>query len=80
MDYKKKIALSVVGQFLNMIHNDVIEGNRYESFLGWLEDGEVFRLNGMDEEDVKVAMMYAKMLADDIDNLHWKFANMCDTM
>lgn len=34
----------------------------------------------MSDEDIKVAMMYAKELADDIDNLHWKFAQMCDTM
>lgn len=79
MEYKKKIALAVVEQFMNMLQNDVIEGNRFESFEGWLADGEVFELNGMEDIDVKVAMMYAKELADDIDNLHWKFAQMCDT-
>lgn len=65
MGYKKKIALAVVEQFLNMIQNDVVEDNRFESFMGWLADGEVFWANGM---------------SDDIDNLHWKFAQMCDTM
>lgn len=80
MEYKKKIALAVVEQFMNMLQNDVIEGNRFESFEGWLADGEVFELNGMEDIDVKVAMMYAKELADDIDALHWKFAQMCDTM
>lgn len=80
MEYKKQIALAVVEQFMNMLQNDVIEGNRFESFEGWLADGEVFELNGMEDIDVKVAMMYAKELADDIDALHWKFAQMCDTM
>lgn len=79
MEYKKKIALAVVEQFMNMLQNDVIEGNRFESFEGWLADGEVFELNGMEDIDVKVAMMYAKELADDIDALHWKFAQMCGT-
>lgn len=55
-----------------------------KEFLGdaevvWLEDVKVFCLNGMSDEDVNVAMMYAKELADDIDNLHWKFAQMCGT-
>ena len=79
MEYKKKIALAVVEQFLNMIQNDVVEGNRFESFMGWLADGEVCCLNGMSDEDIKVAMMYAEELADDIDNLHWKYAQMCGT-
>ena len=78
-NYKQKIALAVVEQFLNMIQNDVIENNGFESFEGWLADGEVFWLNGMSDEDIKVAMMYAKELADDIDALHWKFAQMCGT-
>lgn len=78
MEYKKKIFIAVVEQFLNMIQNDIVEDNGFEGFLGWLEDGEVFRLNGMDEGDVLVAMMYAKMLADDIDALHWKLATFCD--
>jgi len=77
--YKQKIALAVVEQFMNMLQNDVIEGNRFESFEGWLADGEVFEQNGMSDIDVKVAMMYAKELADDIDALHWKFAQMCGT-
>lgn len=78
-NYKQKIALAVVEQFMNMLQNDVIEGNRFESFEGWLADGEVFELNGMSDIDVKVAMMYAKEIADDIDALHWKFAQMCGT-
>ena len=78
MEYKKKIFKAVVEQFLNMIQNDIVEDNGFEGFLGWLEDGEVFRLNGMDEGDVLVAMMYAKELADDIDNLHWTLATFCD--
>lgn len=77
--YKEKIAKAVVSQFLNMIQNDVIDGNRFESFEGWLEDGNVFWLNGMSDEDIKVAMMYAKELANDIDALHYKFAEMCGT-
>lgn len=78
MEYKKKIFKAVVEQFLNMIQNDIVEDNGFEGFLGWLEDGEVFRLNGMDEGDVLVAMMYAKELADEIDAFHWRLARFCD--
>lgn len=78
MEYKKKIFKAVVEQFLNMIQNDIVEDNGFEGFLGWLEDGEVFRLNGMDEGDVLVAMMYAKELADEIDTFHWRLARFCD--
>lgn len=77
MKIKKNIFKAVVEQFLNMIQNDIVEGNGFESFIGWLEDGEVFRLNGMNEEDVELAMEYARELADDIDNLHWKFERFC---
>ena len=56
-----------------------MSGTRFYTNKGWLADGEVFCLNGMSDEDIKVAMMYAKELADDIDNLHWKFAEMCGT-
>lgn len=77
--YKEKIAKAVVSQFLNMIQNDVIDGNRFEPFEGWLADGEVFEQEGMEDIDIKVAMMYAKELANDIDALHYKFAEMCGT-
>ena len=80
MVYNEKIAKAVVSQFLNMIQNDVIESNGFESFIGWLADGEVFKLNGMTDEEVRLAMIYANVIADDIDSLHWKFADMCDTM
>lgn len=79
MEYNKKIALAVVGQFLNMIQNDVVEGNRFESFIGWLADGEVFETNGMSDEEIEIAMKYAEEVADDIDALHWKLAQMCGT-
>ena len=77
--YKQKIALAVVEQFMNMIQNDVIEDNGFESFMGWLADGEIFEQDGMSNKDIEAAMKLAKEFADDIDALHWKFAQMCGT-
>ena len=76
---RKEIAKAVVEQVLNMLQNDVIEGNRFESFIGWLEDGEVFHLNGMSDDDVETAMEIAHSIESEVDTLHWKMAKLCDT-
>ena len=50
----------------DMIENDIINDYGGESFLGWLGDGEVFRLNGMNEEDTLQAINLAKSIDDEI--------------
>lgn len=61
-----EIKIIVAQQIINMIENDIINDYGGESFLGWLGDGEVFRLNGMNEEDTLQAINLAKGIDDEI--------------
>ena len=61
-----EIKIAVAQQIINMLENDIIEENGGESFLGWLGDGEVFRLNGMSEEDTLRAVNLAKSIDDEV--------------
>jgi hypothetical protein len=62
----KEIRNAVTQQIINMLENDILNENGGESFVGWLEDGEVFRLNGMTEYEVAVAMSLAKSINDEV--------------
>ena len=72
---KEEIKRKVVGQLINMLDNDIMAGNGTEPFLGWLEDGEVFRLNGHSEEEVDELMEFAGKIAMQVDNLVWQIEN-----
>ena len=61
-----EIKIAVAQQIINMLENDIINENGGESFLGWLADGEVFRLNGMSEEDTLRAVNLAKSIDDEV--------------
>lgn len=72
----KEIIKAVCNQIINMLENDVVNEYGVEGFVGWLEDGEVYRLNGMDEEDVEKAMELSRNIADNgLDNITWKYLN-----
>lgn len=62
----KEIRNAVTQQIINLLENDILNENGGESFVGWLEDGEVFRLNGMTEYEVAVAMSLAKSINDEV--------------
>lgn len=62
----KEIRNAVTQQIINMLENDILNENGGESFVGWLEDGEVFRLNGMTEYEVAVAMSLVKSINDEV--------------
>lgn len=62
----KEIRNAVTQQIINMLENDILNENGGECFVGWLEDGEVFRLNGMTEYEVAVAMSLAKSINDEV--------------
>ena len=64
-----EIRNAVVQQIINMLENDILNENGGESFVGWLEDGEVFRLNGMTEYEVAVAMSLAKSINDEVTSM-----------
>ena len=65
----KEIRNAVTQQIINMLENDILSENGGESFVGWLEDGEVFRLNGMTEYEVAVAMNLAKSINDEVTSM-----------
>ena len=64
-----EIRNEVTQQIINMLENDILNENGGESFVGWLEDGEVFRLNGMTEYEVAVAMNLAKYINDEVTSM-----------
>ena len=66
---KQEIKNAVTQQIINMLENDILNENGGESFVGWLEDGEVFRLNGMNEYEVSVAMSLAKSINDEVTSM-----------
>jgi len=64
-----EIKIAVAEQIINMLENDIINKNGGESFLGWLGDGEVFRINGMSEEDTLRAVNLAKSIDDEVTSI-----------
>lgn len=65
----KEIRNAVTQQIINMLENDILNENGGESFVGWLEDGEVFRLNGMTEYEVAIAMSLVKSINDEVTSM-----------
>ena len=65
----KEIRNAVAQQIINMLENDILNENGGESFVGWLEDGEVFRLNGMTEYEVAIAMSLAKSINEEVTSM-----------
>ena len=73
---RKEIIKAVCEQIINMLENDVMHEYGVEGFVGWLEDGEVYRLNGMSVEEVDEAMILSRAIADNgLDNITWKYLN-----
>ena len=64
-----EIRNEVTQQIINMLENDILNEYGGESFVGWLEDGEVFRLNGMTEYEVAVAMSLAKSINEEVTSM-----------
>lgn len=65
----KEIRNAVTQQIINMLENDILNENGGESFVGWLEDGEVFRLNGMTEYEVAIAMGLVKSINEEVTSI-----------
>ena len=64
---KGELVKAIAQQIINMLDNNVLNEYGGESFIGWLEDGEVFRLNGMVLEDVQEAMKIVEQIAPHLD-------------
>lgn len=73
--YSKKAKMMVAEQILGMIENNVLNENGGESFIGWLEDGDVFfNADRYTDEEIDEAMRLAHEIADLVDELSWKIA------
>ena len=74
---KSEIKRIVAEQICNMIDNNIVRGYGNESFVGWLEDGDIF-FNVPDddtpptEEEVSEIMDFVHSIADLVDNLTWR--------
>ncbi len=73
--YSKKAKIMVAEQIINMLDNNVLQNNGYESFKGWLEDGEVFCNNeSYTDAEVVEAMKLVDNVADLVDDLAWRLS------
>lgn len=70
--FSREVYKDVTEQIINMLTNDIIEENGTESFLGWLENGEVFANNGLSDEEVEERMKLANKVNELVTNLaYW---------
>lgn len=71
--YSDKAKVMVAEQVINMLTNNTLEGNGGESFIGWLEDGDVFyNAECYTAEEIDEAMSLARKISDDMDNISWE--------
>ena len=71
--YSTKAKQMVAGQIINMLDNNVLRGYGGESFIGWLEDGDVFyNAECYTDEEIEEAMKLAREIAPKLDEVSWK--------
>lgn len=66
---KTEVIKAVAEQIQNMMYNDITEENGVESFAAWCNEGEVFKLNGLDAADVAECMQLVNEVAPLVDEL-----------
>ena len=73
---KKYIKILVADQICKMLTNNVILDNGHESFVGWLEDGDIFANTdgAIKDEEIDEVMQFVNKIADLVDELSWKLA------
>ena len=73
--YSKKAKMMVAEQIVGMIENNVLNDCGMESFIGWLENGDVFfNADCYTDEEIDEAMKLAHEITDLVDELSWKIA------
>lgn len=71
--YSKKAKYMVAEQIVGMLENNVLNDCGMESFIGWLEDGDVFfNADCYTDAEIDEAMKLAKEIAPMVDELSWK--------
>lgn len=68
MNKTKDVVIAVAGQIESLLQNCIAEGNGYECFECWCENGDVFCELG-DEEFVDQCVALMKEVAPIVDNL-----------
>lgn len=66
----KEIKKAVVRQIIAMLDNNILNEYGVEMFEGWLEDGDVFFNQGLDERDIEEAMFYARKVSGALDEIN----------
>ena len=71
MEQKKLNAakVSVAGQIVNMLTNDILFKNGIEPFEGWCADGEVFEEAGYDAEMIDICNELVRKVAPLVDEI-----------
>lgn len=73
--YSEKAKIMVAEQIINMLDNNVLQNNGYESFKGWLEDGDVFYNDDRyTDAEVAEAMKLVDNVAALVDDLAWRLS------
>lgn len=73
--YSEKAKIMVAEQIINMLDNNVLQNNGYESFKGWLEDGDVFYNDDRyTDAEAAEAMKLVDNVADLVDDLAWRLS------
>lgn len=72
---KTKAKFMVAEQIIGMIENNILGENGMESFMGWIEDGDVFfNADCYTDEEIAAATALAKRIQNRVDDLAWILA------
>ena len=73
--YSLKAKIMVAEQIVGMIENNAINECGMESFMGWLENGDVFfNADCYTDAEIEEATKFAREIAPLVDELSWKIA------
>ena len=72
---RKHIMMAVADQIQNMMYNNITCENGAETFEGWCNKGEVFRLNDMNPQEVKECMQLVEQVSPLVDKLCLDYLN-----
>lgn len=68
---EQAVVIAVTQHLINMLYNNVIDGNGTEGFEGWCEDGDIF---DDDSHDKCVELM--RKIAPLVDELTYNYLNL----
>lgn len=73
MQYTEKVRKMVAGQVIALLDNTVLQNYDGESFMSWLENGELYsNTYEATEEEIKSATELSKKVSELVDLLVWR--------